>query len=116
MCDTDGNNPLHIACKEGHLAVVRVLLIESSLDADMINLKGHNPLHVLAKYGKENAAAICNLLIETIPDFPIDRPDLDGNTGKGHQLAKSSLRVFTSLKHRNNISIYYSFIIGLYER
>lgn len=88
MCDTDGNNPLHIACKEGHLAVVRVLLIESSLDADMINLKGHNPLHVLAKYGKENAAAICNLLIETIPDFPIDRPDLDGNTGNGHQLAK----------------------------
>lgn len=23
MCDTDGNNPLHIACKEGHLAVAR---------------------------------------------------------------------------------------------
>lgn len=48
----------------------------------MLNLKGHNPLHVLAKYAKENAAAICNLFIETMPDFPLDRPDLDGNTGE----------------------------------
>lgn len=81
MCDTDGNNPLHIACKEGHLGVAKVLLTESALDVEMINLKGHNPLHVLAIYGKENAAAICNLFIETVPDFPLDKQDLDGNTG-----------------------------------
>ncbi|KAK6636534.1 hypothetical protein RUM43_010196 [Polyplax serrata] len=78
MCDTDGNNPLHIACKQGHLAVARVLLTESNLEADMINLKGHNPLHVLAIYGKENAASICSLFIET--DFPLDKQDFDGNT------------------------------------
>ena len=59
----------------------RVLLTESNLEADMINIKGHNPLHVLAIYGKENAAAICNLFIETISDFPLDKQDLDGNTG-----------------------------------
>lgn len=45
----------------------------------MINLKGHNPLHVLAIYGKENAASICSLFIET--DFPLDKQDFDGNTG-----------------------------------
>lgn len=66
--------------KNTHL-IFRVLLMESSVNAEALNTKGQNPLHSLARYGKENAYAICNLIAETMPDFPLDRPDVDGNTG-----------------------------------
>ena len=39
-------------------------------------------MHVLGQYGKENAAAIFQLFIETMPTYPIDQPDMEGNTGK----------------------------------
>lgn len=76
-----GDNALHIACQFGHPQVVRMLLSESRINAETINLKGRNPLHVLARYGKENAAAICELFMEFIPDYPWNKPDVDGNTG-----------------------------------
>ena len=42
--DNRGDNALHVAVKEGHLHVVRVLLTESQIDAEAINNKGHiNP-------------------------------------------------------------------------
>ncbi|XP_067015008.2 rabankyrin-5 [Anabrus simplex] len=78
--DSDGDNALHVATREGHLPVARVLLTESSLDAEAMNLKGRNPLHVLARYSKDNAAAICELFLECMPDYPLDKPDLEGNT------------------------------------
>lgn len=79
--DSGGDSALHIACREGHLQVVRTLLEESQLNAETMNLKGQNPLHVLARHGKDNSAAICELFIEYMPDYPINKPDLDGNTG-----------------------------------
>ncbi|CAH0394295.1 unnamed protein product [Bemisia tabaci] len=78
--DSEGDNALHIACQFGHPQVVRMLLSESRINAETINLKGRNPLHVLARYGKENAAAICELFMEFIPDYPWNKPDVDGNT------------------------------------
>lgn len=42
-----------------------------------MNLKGRNPLHELCKYGKENAAAICELFFECMPDYPINKQDLE---------------------------------------
>jgi len=42
---------------------------------------GQNPLHTLARYGKENAQAICEVLAGSMPDFPLDRPDVNGDTG-----------------------------------
>lgn len=78
--DSGGDSALHIACREGHLQVVRTLLEESQLNAETMNLKGQNPLHVLARHGKDNSAAICELFIEYMPDYPINKPDLDGNT------------------------------------
>ncbi|KAJ1524187.1 hypothetical protein ONE63_010710 [Megalurothrips usitatus] len=78
--DSGGDTALHIACREGHLQVVRTLLEESQLNAEAMNLKGQNPLHVLARHGKDNSAAICELFIEFMPDYPINKPDLDGNT------------------------------------
>ncbi len=38
--DNRGNNALHLAIKEGHLDVVRVLLTESHIDAEAFNHKG----------------------------------------------------------------------------
>lgn len=78
-CDAlnvDGDNSLHVAVREGHLAVVRVLLTESNLDAEAVNLKGRNPLHELCRCGKDNSAAICELFLECMPDYPINKPDL----------------------------------------
>ncbi|XP_056639998.1 rabankyrin-5 [Diorhabda sublineata] len=78
--DVENDNALHIAVREGHLNVVRTLLIESTIDAEAVNLKGRNPLHELCKYGKDNAAAICELFLECMPNYPINSPDLMGNS------------------------------------
>jgi len=82
--DSDGESALHVACRMGHVAVVRVLLTESDVNAEALNLKGQNPLHVLARNAKENAAAICDLFVECMEDYPLDKTDLDGNTGTGN--------------------------------
>lgn len=78
--DAEGDNALHVACREGHLNVIKELLIGSQINAEAINSKSRNPLHVLAKFGRENAAAICELFIEIMPQYPLDKIDLDGNT------------------------------------
>lgn len=79
--DGDGNNALHIAVREGHIAVVRELLTESELNAEAVNMKGCNPLHELCRCGKDNtAAAILELFFECMPKYPINSPDLQGNT------------------------------------
>lgn len=38
-------------------------------------------MHVLGQYGKENAAAIFELFLECMPEYPLDKPDNEGNTG-----------------------------------
>jgi len=78
--DNRGDNALHVACKEGNLEVARVLLTESNVSADAINNKGRNPLHVLAIFGKENSSAIFELFVECMPNYPINRPDAEGNS------------------------------------
>lgn len=80
--DAEGDNALHVAVREGQLSVARSLLTESRLDAEALNLKGRNPLHTLARYAKDNAASICELFIECMPEYPLDKPDLEGNTGQ----------------------------------
>ena len=62
--------------------VVRVLLTESQINAEATNLKGRNPLHILANFSTDNAVAIFDLFRECMPDFPLDRIDGDGNTGR----------------------------------
>ncbi|XP_067934786.1 rabankyrin-5-like [Watersipora subatra] len=78
--DDHRNNALHVAVQNGQLATCRVLITETSIDAEAVNLKGQNPLHILGQYGKENAAAIFDLFIEAMPQYPIDKPDMEGNT------------------------------------
>ncbi|XP_058788653.1 rabankyrin-5 [Phymastichus coffea] len=78
--NADGDNALHVATREGHVSVVRTLLTECTLDAEAVNLKGRNPLHELARYGRDNAATICELFFECMPKYPLNNADLDGNT------------------------------------
>lgn len=79
--DGEGNNALHIAVRSGHLNIVRELLTESSINAEAVNNKGRNPMHELCRTGEDNnAAAICDLFIESMPKYPINTTDMDGNT------------------------------------
>lgn len=79
--DNDGNNGLHIAVRGGNLTIVREMLTESNVNAEAVNLKGRNPLHELCRTGEDNtAAAICEFFIECMPKYPINTPDMDGNT------------------------------------
>uniref|UniRef100_H3CT21 Ankyrin repeat and FYVE domain containing 1 n=1 Tax=Tetraodon nigroviridis TaxID=99883 RepID=H3CT21_TETNG len=78
--DENGNNALHLAVMQGRLNNVRALLTESNVDAEAFNLRGHSPMHVLGHYGKENAAAIFELFLECMPEYPLDKPDNEGNT------------------------------------
>ncbi|KAI9579988.1 rabankyrin-5 [Glossina fuscipes] len=79
--DGEGNNALHIAVRGGHLSIVRELLTESSINAEAANLKGRNPLHELCRVVEDStAAAICELFIESMPKYPLNAPDMDGNT------------------------------------
>ncbi|XP_041349199.1 rabankyrin-5-like [Gigantopelta aegis] len=78
--DEDLNNALHVAVHHGHLNTIKVLLTECRINAEMVNSKGRNPLHILATHGKDNSAAIFDLFKETMPDYPIDCPDNDGNS------------------------------------
>ncbi|KAJ8412357.1 hypothetical protein AAFF_G00126930 [Aldrovandia affinis] len=78
--DENGNNALHLAVMHGRLNNVRALLTESNIDAEAYNLRGQSPIHVLGQYGKENAAAIFELFLECMPEYPLDKPDSEGNT------------------------------------
>lgn len=44
-------------------------------------IRGQSPLHILGQYGKENAAAIFELFLECMPEYPLDKPDAEGSTG-----------------------------------
>jgi ankyrin repeat protein len=85
-CDFDaiegeGNNALHIAMREGMLPIVRELLTESRINAEVMNMKGRNPLHELCRCGRDSlAASICELFLECMPNYPINQPDLLGNS------------------------------------
>ncbi|XP_050746200.1 rabankyrin-5 isoform X2 [Drosophila biarmipes] len=79
--DADGNNALHIAVRYSQLFIVRELLTESRVNAEATNLKGRNPMHELCRIVEDNTAAlICELFLECMPKYPINMPDMDGNT------------------------------------
>ncbi|XP_015790666.1 rabankyrin-5-like [Tetranychus urticae] len=80
VADINLNNALHIACQKGHLATVKVLMNESTIQSDACNAKGQTPLHLVAQFGRDNAAAIFEHFIACEPEYPINKPDAEGNT------------------------------------
>ncbi|XP_065201380.1 rabankyrin-5 [Planococcus citri] len=79
-CDQEGSNALHVACREGHLNAVKELLSESQINAEAVDIRGRTPLHILAKYSRDNASAICELFVEFMPNYPLEKADAHGNT------------------------------------
>lgn len=57
--DTDGRTPLHWACQEGHIKIIR-LLIESGAKADTADNLGFTPLVIAA--GEGNCAGVKELI------------------------------------------------------
>lgn len=80
VVDTDLNNALHLACQNGNLNSCKVLLTDSQISASATNLRGQNPVHLLALHGKENAAAILDIFMQCMPEYPINSQDGEGNT------------------------------------
>lgn len=80
--DAEGNNALHLVMKESlNIGIVKELLTESRINAELLNNKGRNPLHELCRCGKDNSAAsICELFIQCMPNYPINQQDAQGNT------------------------------------
>merc|ERR1712203_610988 len=63
--------------------VTRILLTESSIDAEATNNKGRNPLHILANFGRpETSVEIFQLFMECMPEYPLNQSDAEGNTDR----------------------------------
>ncbi|XP_069470823.1 rabankyrin-5 isoform X2 [Ambystoma mexicanum] len=110
--DENGNNALHLAVMHGRLNNIRVLLTECTVDAEAFNLRGQSPLHILGQYGKENAAAVFELFLECMPEYPLNKPDAEGNTVillaymKGNaNLCRAIVRAGARLGDNNNQGI-----------
>lgn len=78
--DENLNNGLHIALHLGNISCAKVLLEESNINVLALNVKGENCLHLLARYPRENAAAIFHMLVQAAPGFPINKQDEGGHT------------------------------------
>ena len=49
--DPSGMSPLHLACQEGHVAIVELLIRKLSADVDLQNYLGETPLHLACREG-----------------------------------------------------------------
>jgi len=55
MKDRLGENPLHKACRGGHLKIIELLLEKDITTVQTRNMKGELPLHILARgVGKDS--------------------------------------------------------------
>ena len=82
------------------MGVVKVLLTESQINAGSVNMRGQNPLHVLCQYPKDNAAAIAEMFLQAMPEYPVNQTDVEGNSGEkyssifycniNHQISKNN--------------------------
>lgn len=59
-------------------------------------------MHILGQYGKDNAAAICDLFLECMPEYPLDKPDAEGNTGRWDSIA---IKLESQSSHIKGVSL-----------
>ncbi|KAF9891436.1 hypothetical protein FE257_003902 [Aspergillus nanangensis] len=97
--DTYRQTPLHLAAKNGHASVTR-LLIQPGMDINAPDLDGETPL---AKAGRNGDVATMKLLIEALPN--IDTRDEGGRTPlywASEQGNESAVRIL--LEHGANVN------------
>lgn len=80
--DDNGNTALHTASRLCHVSVVETLLTQSQIDAEALNLRGQNPLQLAAGSGREAAASLLAVFLQCMPQYPINAPDIEGNSRK----------------------------------
>ena len=73
--DKDGNQPLHLACKQGHTRTCR-LLLSNGADVKAVNRTNQTPLHAAAG-SSEDCSELCSILLQH--EANIDAVDEDGN-------------------------------------
>jgi ankyrin repeat protein len=60
LCDTDGYTPLHLACDNGHIDIVNILL-KCNSSVNLCNTDGYTPLHLACYNGNID---IVNILLK----------------------------------------------------
>ena len=73
--DTDGLTPLHWACGEGNLEMIKMLISKFGADSDARTLNNITPLHAAAVKGKEE------VVLTLVKDFGCD-PTVKGQFGR----------------------------------
>ncbi|KAI4332976.1 hypothetical protein L6164_017837 [Bauhinia variegata] len=75
-----GNCPIHLACKEGNVQVVKEFLQQEwPIGTNLLNKKSQNILHVAAKSGKDNVVKYL-LSNQNAKNLIVNEQDKNGNT------------------------------------
>ncbi|KAJ3044862.1 hypothetical protein HK097_001348 [Rhizophlyctis rosea] len=90
--DWDGNGPVMLAAKAARLDVLKYLLAEKQLTANVTNYMDQTPLHIA------RSTDLCNLVLEH--GCPLDAVDTQGNTALNLAVQSRNLEIATLLLDR----------------
>ncbi|XP_073260137.1 protein ACCELERATED CELL DEATH 6-like [Populus alba] len=112
----EGNYPIHLACKNDSVDVVKEFLKITPFPKEFLNKKGQNILHVAAENGNGNVVRYILRQEKTLVEPLLNEMDEDGNTplhlatNHGHSVAAFVLvrdkRVDTSIVNNENLTPY----------
>ena len=101
--DNDGNTPLHIICRNGHLERVK-LIVETStvrVDPNLTNRNKQTALYLACEYGHRNIAEYLLTKAECNPNVQ----DIHGNTPLHINIGKGKLEWVKSIFETSTVSI-----------
>ncbi|KAG5233403.1 protein ACCELERATED CELL DEATH [Salix suchowensis] len=114
--NSEGNYPIHIACKNDSVDVVNEFLKSTPFPKEFLNYKGQNILHVAAENGKDRVVRYILRQEETLVLSLLNEMDEDGNTPlhlathRGQSVAAFVLvrdkRVDNSIVNNENLTPY----------
>ncbi|KAJ6693290.1 hypothetical protein OIU85_004093 [Salix viminalis] len=114
--NSEGNYPIHIACKNDSVDVVNEFLKSTPFPKEFLNYKGQNILHVAAENGKDRVVRYILRQKETLVLSLLNEMDEDGNTPlhlathRGQSVAAFVLvrdkRVDNSIVNNENLTPY----------
>ncbi|KAJ6758099.1 MOLTING PROTEIN MLT-4 [Salix koriyanagi] len=114
--NSEGNYPIHIACQNDSVDVVKEFLKSTPFPKEFLNYKGQNILHVAAENGKDRVVRYILRQEETLVLSLLNEMDEDGNTPlhmathRGQSMAAFVLvrdkRVDNSIVNNENLTPY----------